>query len=235
MTQQCLFCNAPSSKSVLEHIIPQSLGGCDEEAAVRGLVCAKCNNYFGSHIERAALSSFPFNVYRVMNAVVTKKGRPASLPIMQGRMLSTPTPNIVELVPGDEAIHQGVMNGNITQCRVLAEVAEELAVCRLLLKMGCEHLATIDTPTAHGERLASARTFVRAPKKGSSWWFLLLSDPSRFQQEGQAFLDVVEMQGALMVHFHGICFDLLSPLVEGVAPSPDLDAPPHSRLYRPRN
>lgn len=218
---------------MLEHIISESLGGDDEKNGVRGLVCLGCNNYFGSKVESAALASFPFNVFRVMNSVVTKKGRPARLDnVLQGPVFSTPRRNVVAIEPRNETFRQGLLDGEITQMLVLAEVSEAVAVCRFLLKMGCEHLAAFDPIAARGDRLAAARAFARAPKRGATWWFLLLSDPSRFGQEDDTFLDVVEEQGALMVHFHAACFDMMAPMADNIEPASELDAPPASRLYR---
>lgn len=232
-TPPCLFCPAPAREDVLEHIISESLGGDDKKDGVRGLVCLRCNNYFGTKVEQAAIASFPFNLFRVMNSVVTKKGRPARLDnVLQGRLFSTPRRNVLEIEPRDETFRQGLLGEQITQMRIIAEVSDAVAVCRFLLKMGCEHLATFDPIAARGGRLAAARAFARAPKRGATWWFLLLSDPSRFGQEDETFLDVVEEQGASMVHFHSACFDMMAPMTDNIEPASELDAPPASRLYR---
>jgi hypothetical protein len=116
--------------------------------------------------------------------------------------------------------------------RIAAEVQDAVAVCRLLLKMGCEHLATFDPGLARGDHVAAARRFARAPKRGARWWFLLLSDPSRFAAEDETFLDVVEQDRVLVVQFHSACFDLIAPLAADVEPDPTLDTSPASRLYQ---
>ncbi|MGN6109134.1 MAG: hypothetical protein ACTHU0_28770 [Kofleriaceae bacterium] len=231
----CLFCSVPAREDVLEHVLSESLGGEDERDGVRGLVCLGCNNYFGAKVEKVALASFPFSVFRVMNCIVTKKGRPARLDdALQGRLFSTPRRNVLEIEPRNETFRQGLLDERITQMRILAEirVRDAIAICRLLLKMGCEHLATFDPVAARGDRLAAARAFARAPKRGATWWFLLRSDPSRFGQMDDTFLDVVEEQGALMVHFHSACFDIVAPMTEDIEPASELDAPPASTLYR---
>jgi HNH endonuclease len=72
---KCLFCVASRGPFTrVEHPIPESLGNDDLVLPV-GYVCDGCNQYFGSKLERAVLSSPPFNVERVAGAIKTKKGR----------------------------------------------------------------------------------------------------------------------------------------------------------------
>lgn len=71
----CIFCTQDSahSKSV-EHIIPESLGN-TKNVLPRGIVCDKCNEYFGRKIEKEVLALSFFSQLRARNAIPSKKNR----------------------------------------------------------------------------------------------------------------------------------------------------------------
>ena len=71
----CIFCQEESSHSTsIEHIIPESLGNVDHVLPA-GVVCDKCNQYFGSKVEGPLLDSDYFRHARCMSVTPSKKGR----------------------------------------------------------------------------------------------------------------------------------------------------------------
>jgi len=71
---RCIFCKklSDNSKSV-EHILPESLGN-KEHILPKGIVCDRCNNYFGCKIEGPILATLYFSHLRSRNRIPNKKG-----------------------------------------------------------------------------------------------------------------------------------------------------------------
>lgn len=84
----CIFCSAQSheSKSV-EHVIPESLGN-KEYVLPAGVVCDKCNGYFGRKIEQPLLEIPFFKQNRHRNNIFSKNG---NIPPDIGFMISPDT------------------------------------------------------------------------------------------------------------------------------------------------
>jgi hypothetical protein len=81
---RCIFCKQDSSTSkAIEHIIPESLGNI-EHTLPAGVVCDKCNNYFGLKVEKPLLDSAYFREARSRNLVHNKEHR---IPTVQGFVL----------------------------------------------------------------------------------------------------------------------------------------------------
>ncbi|MCK4329980.1 HNH endonuclease [candidate division WOR-3 bacterium] len=76
---RCIFCqNLSGQLKVVEHIIPESLGN-KEHFLPPGVVCDKCNQYFGSKIEKPLLESDYFRHARFRTETPSKKGRIPSI------------------------------------------------------------------------------------------------------------------------------------------------------------
>ena len=174
---RCIFCRQETTGGRrVEHIIPESVGGGDWCVLPPGVVCDFCNQYFGSKIEGVAAADFPLNMIRLMNGVITKKRKWATLPHYKGLLEARPIPGTIGLECASDEIEQRIMNGQITQLRVLAQTRHPALLCRMLLKIGIETIAYDNIFDALSERYDAARQFARAPRRGSRWWFLYCGD-----------------------------------------------------------
>ena len=78
--KHCIFCGSTANRfETKEHIVPESLGG--KEILPEGLVCDKCNNYFGSVFEKKALDSEKIKFLRALERIPNKRGR---IPVAAG-------------------------------------------------------------------------------------------------------------------------------------------------------
>jgi hypothetical protein len=94
---RCIFCKQDSSSSkTIEHIVPESLGNGEHTLPI-GVVCSKCNNYFGLKVEKPLLDSDYFRQARFRNVIFNKEGR---IPTIQGLLLP-------EIVPIEILREQG--------------------------------------------------------------------------------------------------------------------------------
>ena len=59
----------------MEHIVPAALGN-RSHVLPAGVVCDRCNHYFGSKLEHAVLQSQYFNSLRARQALPSRKGKP---------------------------------------------------------------------------------------------------------------------------------------------------------------
>jgi hypothetical protein len=240
----CIFCKRRCDNRSVEHIFPESLGGKEWSCLPPGIVCDACNNYFGTKVEPRALDSFPFLPFRVLLGIPTKKRRASKLEVLQGTVFGSSSAGRVELDPRDEEVAAGVRTGRITQMRLIAQPTEPVAVCRFLLKMGLEVLAGDDGMLAREARFDATRTFARAPKRGSGWWFLLHTDHERLfphfvrgvsidEWRDGIVLEVVQESGAEIFHLEMLGEHMFTPLEPHVLPGPPEDFPaPAYQLVR---
>lgn len=230
---RCIFCEGNADASPEEHILPESLGGKKWACLPAGLVCGKCNQYFGSKVEAPALNSFPFLPFRLLLGIPTKRGRAPFLKTTLGTVRSGLSPGTLGLDPDNVNIEHSLAKGEITQIRILAEPTDPLAVCRLLLKMGLEVVARDSPDEAHTPRFDAARSFARKPQANQRWWFLVACDyPRLFARfkEGISVsewvsgvsLSTVEQGRADIFHLRLLEMSLITPLEPQVAPGKDL-------------
>lgn len=242
----CIFCEGSTAGATVEHILPESLGGKEWACLPLGLVCADCNQYFGSKVEPFALRSFPFLPFRLLLGISTKHDKPPKMQARVGTLKAGPLPGHIGIDPISSDIEEAIERDRITQLRILAELTEALAVCRLLLKMGLEVVANDSYEAAHGSKFDAARRFARAPSRNSEWWFLLRVDHEKLFRKficgvslrewiGGANLEVVEADGAEVFHLRLLDMDLLTPLESIVIPSKMDGLPePEYRLFKVR-
>lgn len=238
----CVFCKQHVEDFRIEHILPESLGGGDWACAPNGLVCATCNQYFGSKVESKALGSYPFLPFRLLLGIPTKHKKAPSMKTAIGTLKSSYLPGHLGLDPYSDKVEQGVLNGEITQVRIIAEPVEPLAVCRLLLKMGLELLAC-NSDEAHLPRYDAARKFARSPQPNSRWWFLIACDLEslflRFRNgislsdwEAGVWLSVESVDGADVFHLKLLEMSLFVPLEQRIEAASDLQGfAPEWRVY----
>ena len=167
---------------------------------------------------------------RLMNGVVTKKRKWATLPHYWGLLEARTIPGILELEPATDEIERRILNGQISKLRVLAETRSPALLCRMLLKIGIETIAYENIRDALDERYDAAREFARAPRKGSQWWFLYYGDHA-------AGLNVTDDAKSISADIHDcggggevaliefFDFDFIVPLTSNVIPD-DLQSLP---------
>lgn len=175
----CIYCDKSASGSSVSHIFPASLGGEEWACLPDGLVCSQCNQYFGEKVESRALQSFPFLPFRVFLGIPTKKGKPPKMSTYLGLIEGDGHAGHVGITPHNAALEAGINEGAITQMRIAAEPTEPEAICRMLVKMGLEVVAADSPSDARSPKFDSARNFARHPKKGSQWWFLVMTDHAK--------------------------------------------------------
>lgn len=231
----CIFCGG-SKSSTTAHIVPESLGGKSAPVGRPGVTCDRCNQYFGQKVESKALQSFPFNVYRLLQGVPSKKGRFLQLVTTIGRVESSGLRNILHLEPRTGCLQAPIERGEVSQFRVIAEISEPLPVARMLLKMGLELLGKHFYDVAASDRVREARSFARAPKRGDRWWFILCTSPAELFAEELAeelSIEIQETSGVLVFVMRLAGIAAMIPLESrALPPSPDSLPEPEFRIVQ---
>lgn len=147
---RCLFCKDSSdgSRSV-EHVIPESLGN-HTLLLPAGVVCDKCNNYFGRKVEAPFLKSPAIRLLRHNQVVQSKRGRvPTVRAIAPGHGLATmhaPTNTTPRLITFDDASQATRWLTSANRESLLTEDVVEppsrQSTSRLLAKVALEFIAT---------------------------------------------------------------------------------------------
>lgn len=225
----CIFCGSKSPSQSISHIVPESFGGQHSPVATSGTTCDRCNQYFGHKVEASALRSFPFSAIRLMTGIPSKKGSMSSIETTIGRVQGVRDhPMRLELEPRSEDLAQRVANGGVNQVRIIAEVTEPLAVCRMLLKMGLELLAKHFYDVAISDRFREARRFARQPARGARWWCILRSDPHELlghRVAEQPAIEIVEAQDVINFVFRFPGITAMVPLESNTEPPSKFELP----------
>ena len=193
---KCIYCGSTDERQSIAHIVPESLGGKCSPVLAPGVVCHKCNQYFGQKVEAKALASFPFLQCRALSAVPTKKGRQAFFGTSLGKVTSGGSPGLIDIIPRSKEVDEKIQSGEISAFVSLAQVTEPLSVCQMLLKIGIEFLAKHQYDLAISDRFADARSFARSPRRGDSWWATIRCDPALLFSftDTQNELEILEYQ-----------------------------------------
>lgn len=172
----CILCKSTDGAyTTKEHVIPESLGGGDGSLLPMGLVCDRCQNYFGTKIEQSVLGDAPFHLIRTMLSLPTKKRRaPWFADPVEGRLEATGFPNQVFYYPSEQMC-EVTDGGAKTQMRFPVRPKNPRLVCRFLLKMGIEVLASHGKEVALLPKYDAAREFARSAAPGCSWWYMELT------------------------------------------------------------
>lgn len=178
-----------------------------------GLVCAACNQYFGTKIERYALDCFPLNLLRVMQAVPTRKGRPSKLGTTAGVLSMGAEPGRVVLDPTAQLPPVALMGARRLYISTIPAYPREL--CRLLVKTGLELLACESVEEVRTPRFHAARMVARQPVRGSCWSYAVALRKLEFEvAEAQhpVCMELTELEGCkfFVLRFYSIV--LLTPL-----------------------
>ncbi|MBC8997148.1 HNH endonuclease [Pseudomonas sp. N40(2020)] len=226
----CIFCHSSESSSVA-HIVPESLGGKNAPIGRPGVTCDRCNQYFGQKVESKALHSFPFNGYRLLQGVPSKKGRFVRMDTMFGKVEASGAPGIIQLEPRNDELKNLVKTGRVSQFHLIAEVSEPLAVVRMLLKIGLEQLGKHFYDVAVSSRVEEARAFARRPGRGDNWWFVLCTNPSEVfdtKIQDEVSIEIREQEGILVSIMHLPGVTTIVPLEKRAIP------PTSASLLEPR-
>lgn len=240
----CIFCRNITAGTHVEHVLPESLGGKNWACLPAGRVCDTCNQYFGAKVEPAALGSFPLLPLRLIFGIPTKKGKPATMQHWLGELRGNPMPGAFGLNPASPEIEQAILEGKVTQLRIIAEPSDSLAVARLLLKMGLETLSFESAEEALHPAFDAARQFARAPSRPSEWWYALCTNHDHLfdrmqngvsweQWTNEVALQICNIQGGTMFVFRYLGMTLITPLSDNIVPS-DKDEDwiePEKRLF----
>ena len=154
------------------------MGGGDWFVLPPGIVCDSCNQYFGSKVEAVVATDYPLNLIRLMNGVITKKRKWATLPHYRGRLEARLIPGTIGIEPIDGETEQRILNGQITQLRVLAETRHPVSLCRMLLKIALETIARGDMKTRSARSMMPLGSLNALPQKVAAGGFVYHGDPS---------------------------------------------------------
>lgn len=227
---KCIFClRDDNSGTRVEHIFPESLGGGDWATLPPGVVCDPCNQYFGSKVESIALSDYPLNMIRLFNGVTTKKKKWASVPSYRGRLEASPYPGKIGITPINDDIENAIVEGRISQLRMIAETRDPLSLCRLMLKIGLETVAFDGASLILDKKYDAARRFARAPSRGTVWWLFYCGNHSMEQNEQATAAhlgsSIADLGGGEVAHIEAYGFSFFVPLTSNVV-ADDLDTLP---------
>ena len=241
---KCIFCKLTTAVfTTREHILPESLGGGDWTILPDGLLCDQCQNRFGSSIEQQALADYPFSFFRVFLGIPTKKGKPPWLQSWEGVVKASLRPGTIGYEPATP-FEKAIKEGRKHQIRLLAHCLKPHMVCRFLLKMGLEVVATDDRHAVFDEKFDKARDFALLGKKEGNWWYLQGEDifaATHYTTHGVTLqewgenvkLEVVIIEdNAEIFHLKLLYMDLLCPLEPRIQPPPkDSLLEPEYRLF----
>lgn len=241
---RCIFCKDSSGLfETREHILPESLGGGDWGILPDGLFCDACQNRFGSEIEQQALGDYPFSFLRVFLGIPTKKGKGPWFKSWEGTIRASLHPGTFGYDPAPP-FGNATMDGSKTQIRLLAQPLKPDMVCRFLLKMGIEVVASDSADDAFQGKFDDARRFALTGDKIREWWYLQnerMDEAVRFMTQGvpenewdqNVRLEVIRMEEEQeMFHLKLLYLDLFTPLTGGVQPEMDGLEEPEFRLFR---
>jgi hypothetical protein len=181
---QCLFCRTQGNFRTREHIVPESLG--NRRHVLEGVICSRCQNYFGKEIEKAALEKSPIAVWRTYLGIQTKKKHlpsvnldppaggaiPALHPASEtGIGFSAHEDGSTSIDVYDALVNERVFLGDKDKYkyRMVAMPWHLSILGRFLGKMGLEYVALADLNYALSAQFDDMRSFVRYGSRKSLW------------------------------------------------------------------
>ena len=240
----CIFCRSNSAQfTTREHVLPESIGGGDWAILPRGLFCNDCQNRFGSEIEQQALGDYPFSFFRVFLGIPTKKLKAPWLMSGEGTISALHYPGIIGYDPAP-CFEKAWFDGSKTVMRLLAHPMKPHMVCRFLIKMGIEVVASDNAEDVFHKKFDPARQYALTGEKTDTWWYLQVerkdevshfvtqgvSETEWFQNVGLEVIKLDEEQE--IFHLKLLYLDIFTPLTEGVRPEMEGMKEPEYRLFR---
>jgi hypothetical protein len=180
--EQCLFCRTQGNFKTREHIVPESLG--NDKDILEGVICSRCQNYFGKEIEKAALEKTPIAIWRTYLGIQTKKKRlpkvnpdpprggaiPALHPESDtGVRFSAHEDGRTSIDVYDPLFKKRRFRQDKIEYRMVATRWHLSILGRFLGKMGLEYVALADLNYALSDQFDDIRSFVRYGSRKSLW------------------------------------------------------------------
>lgn len=177
----CLFCRGKGPFNSVEHIVPVSLG--NDKDVLKGVVCDKCQNYFGREIEGPALHKTPFAFWRVHLGINTKKGKlptvqlnppksgliPAQHPLTDLLGYTAHENGSTSVDIDDPEMVRSIVRGEKNNFKLVLSPWHLIVMGRLLGKMGLEYLALTDVSLVMTSQFNEMRKYVREGTVKSIW------------------------------------------------------------------
>lgn len=179
---ECLFCRTKGNFVTREHIVPESLG--NTKYILEGVICSRCQNYFGKEIEKAALEKTPVAIWRTYLGIQTKKKRlpsvnldpPAggAIPALHpgsdtGVGFSAHEDGRTSIDVYDPLFKEKRFKQDKIEYRMVATPWHLSILGRFLGKMGLEYVALADISYALSVQFDDMRSFVRYGSRKSLW------------------------------------------------------------------
>jgi hypothetical protein len=243
---QCIFCKSTTGPfKTQEHIIPESLIGENDIVLPDGLFCDSCQNVFGSSIEQQAIGNYPFSQLRVLFQIPTKKRKKPWFQDGEGKLIATDRPKTIEYLPSPPFI-EAMNEGRKSVIRIVAEPKRPDMVCRFLLKMAIEVIASNNVETVFREKYDYARNYAYLGEKNVDWWYIQREDyisintAIKTGTKPNSWNDPIKIQvdsfdnGAEIFYFKLCYLELFTPVIPDIIPQldPVTMKEPEYRLFR---
>lgn len=243
---QCIFCKSTTGPfNTKEHILPESLGGENWALLPDGLLCDACQNSFGSSVEQQALNCYPFNQLRILFRIPTKKSRLPWYKFNGGTIRASPSSKTLEYEPSTPFI-KGLKKGKKPQITFIAEPKRPDMICRFLLKMGLEVIASKNTGNVFNEKYDCARKYALLGDKSIDWWYLQREDMAAINMalktgtKPPSWIDPVKLEvsildnGAEIFCLKFYYLEMLTTMLPDTVPSlnPEIIKEPEYRLFK---
>lgn len=179
---KCLFCKTDGTFNTREHIVPESLG--NDTDILYGIICEKCQNYFGTAIEKPALEQTPVAFWRSYLGIRTKKNQLPSVDLNPPNKGAIPSLHpLTDIGVGftthdDGSTSVDIDNSNLIE-RLLSREASKYHLVltpwhlsilgRFIGKIGLEYLASVELDYALSTEFDSLRSFVRRGSMKQLW------------------------------------------------------------------
>jgi hypothetical protein len=165
-------------------------------------------------------------------SIPTKKGKVPWFKFSEGVLSGSLKPNTIQYEPSHPFIDQ-IRKRRKTQIRILAHPKKPDMICRFLLKMAMEIIASNDANKVFEDKYDKARHFALTGEKTSDWWYFQRENINSINKRIQTGirpsewnepinLEVVTFKnGAEIFHFKFLYLEILTPLKPEVIPDFD--------------
>lgn len=182
MERICLFCKANGDFSTVEHIVPKSLG--NDTDILEGVICDRCQNYLGAHVEKPALEKTPVAFWRSYLGIRTRKEQLPSTQLDSPAKGAIPFCHpLTDIGVGFTAHENGSTSIDINSSDFMRKlVSQDTSQYRLVLspwhlsilgrflgKMGLEFVARVNLDYALTSEFDPIRSFVRCGSTRYIW------------------------------------------------------------------
>jgi hypothetical protein len=180
----CLFCENTGPFTKPEHIIPEAMG--NDDLVLRGEVCDRCNQFFGSKVENFVLEKTPIAFWRTFLGIRKKRGELPHVDLSQPKRQKGRLPAVHELHDShvgftchddysvsvdidDSSIVRGIVDGTRKQFAFVFTPLVLSMMGRFFCKIGVELLCLADPIRARSEVFQKARKFAREGDAAALW------------------------------------------------------------------